>query len=102
MIVALLLPPPPLTSSPPQLLAVSKHFGSQVFAVVFLNLIDIIFHLQSHDLGQRHNFVQCRLHRYCLRSDLRSGNGDVMWRSSSSGRYCLRPFKVTFDNALRA
>ncbi|GBO20136.1 hypothetical protein AVEN_48738-1 [Araneus ventricosus] len=47
--------------------------------VVSLRLIDIItIHLQSHDLGQRHNLVDSRLHRYCL-----------------------KPLEVTFDNAFR-
>ncbi|GBO15826.1 hypothetical protein AVEN_211407-1 [Araneus ventricosus] len=42
-------------------------------------LIDIITnHLQSHDLGQRHNLVDRRLYSYCLKS-----------------------LEVTFDNAFR-
>ncbi|GBM56426.1 hypothetical protein AVEN_56111-1 [Araneus ventricosus] len=53
-----------------------KLFSGQLLAEVFLKLIDIIFH--SHELGQRHNLVDCRLHKYCL-----------------------KPLKVTFGNALR-
>ncbi|GBM45991.1 hypothetical protein AVEN_82157-1, partial [Araneus ventricosus] len=48
----------------------------QFLAGVFLKLINIIFHLQSLDLGQRHNPINCRLHRNCL-----------------------KPLNVTFDNA---
>ncbi|GBN56897.1 hypothetical protein AVEN_46554-1 [Araneus ventricosus] len=54
-------------------------FGGQLLAVVVLKLIDIIFHFQSHDFDQRHNLVDCRLHRYCL-----------------------KPLKVIFDNVLRS
>ncbi|GBN02477.1 hypothetical protein AVEN_20777-1 [Araneus ventricosus] len=39
-------------------------FGGQFLAVVFLKLINSIFHHQSRDLGQRRNLVDCRLPRY--------------------------------------
>ncbi|GBL88095.1 hypothetical protein AVEN_133742-1 [Araneus ventricosus] len=76
-IVALLLPPPPLTALLHNFLLrnVMRFFGSQLLVVAFLKLIDISFALQSHDLDQRHNLVDCRVHRYCL-----------------------IPLKVTFDN----
>ncbi|GBN74579.1 hypothetical protein AVEN_137737-1 [Araneus ventricosus] len=56
-----------------------KLFGGQFLAVLFHKFIDIIvIPMQSLDLGQRRNLVDYRLHRYCL-----------------------KPFKVIFDNALR-
>ncbi|GBM49340.1 hypothetical protein AVEN_148669-1 [Araneus ventricosus] len=86
-IVALLLLSPLPINSHSQLLSFllwntmqfHKFFGGQLLAVLFLKLIDIILiHLQSHDLGQRHNLVDYRPHRYCL-----------------------KPLKVTLDNVLR-
>ncbi|GBM09697.1 hypothetical protein AVEN_186404-1 [Araneus ventricosus] len=54
-------------------------FGAQLLAVLFHKLMDIIvIHLQSHYLSQRHTLVDYRLHSYCL-----------------------KPLKVTFDNAFR-
>ncbi|GBO01178.1 hypothetical protein AVEN_181021-1 [Araneus ventricosus] len=41
--------------------------GGQLLAVGFLKLIDIIFHLQTHDLCQRHNFVDNSFHRPYLK-----------------------------------
>ncbi|GBM19039.1 hypothetical protein AVEN_172505-1 [Araneus ventricosus] len=83
MIVALLLPTPPLTNSPPQLFAMKRNatlraLRHQFLAGVFHELIDVIIHLQSHNLSPRHNLVDCRLRSYCL-----------------------KPHEVTFDNAFR-
>ncbi|GBM91217.1 hypothetical protein AVEN_211509-1 [Araneus ventricosus] len=83
-IIALLLPPPSLINSLPQLLAVKHNeipLGLRWLALGCANFqfIDIILiHLQSHNLGQRHDVVDCRLHRQCLKS-----------------------LKVTFENALQ-
>ncbi|GBL73812.1 hypothetical protein AVEN_163345-1 [Araneus ventricosus] len=54
-------------------------FITQLLAVSYLKLIDIVLiYPQSHDLSQRHNLIDCRLHRYSLKS-----------------------IKITFDNAFR-
>ncbi|GBN25391.1 hypothetical protein AVEN_186034-1 [Araneus ventricosus] len=79
-IIALLLPVPSLTNSPPQFLGV-KHNGIPIgfrwSGVQFRKLIDnILIHPQFHGLGQRHNLVDNRLHRYCF-----------------------KPSKAAFDNA---
>ncbi|GBM11551.1 hypothetical protein AVEN_8130-1 [Araneus ventricosus] len=44
--------------------------GGQLFAVGFLKLIDIIFHLQSHALRQRHNFIDNGFHGHYLKLTL--------------------------------
>ncbi|GBN62496.1 hypothetical protein AVEN_161547-1 [Araneus ventricosus] len=77
MIDAFLLPRPPLTNSLPQLFLWAFRWPALGCGLSQAHRYN--FTPQFHDSSQRLNFIDCRLHRYCL-----------------------KPPKVTFNNALQS